>query len=399
MPSLNSTIDLDVKKFFRWWMRELGFLVPEKIKQLINEKQGYVIISPEDQQLVLTYLVIAKDGVDATGQLASGQAEPLAILERNASGRAQYKALLDKDERLAKANVILRLTGQEALQKVLALPAAAKGNLVQVVAFELDRYTPFKPEQVYFAVKPLEGENEPDQIRFMLVLTLRETLDALYDDIKAMGISLLFVDYEASPNDLEQPYDGYNLLPESLREKTANTPRLIYGGLITAVFLLLAAVLALPVWFEYQTVNALQEKINTIEKDAKQVKSLQLEIDAMISETGLLIAEKSEAPAVVDILNTLSALIKDDTWLSYLQYSNGHLQIQGESPAASALIGVLEDSEMFANAKFVSPVTQDNVSKQERFQITVDVKAVAPSSPEATASSPSDQPPSTEPGE
>jgi general secretion pathway protein L len=98
-------------------------------------------------------------------------------------------------------------------------------------------------------------------------------------------------------------------------------------------------------------------------------------------------------------LNTLSALIKDDTWLSYLQYSNGHLQIQGESPAASALIGVLEDSAMFASAKFVSPVTQDNVSKQERFQITVDVKAVEPSSPEATASSPSDQPPSSEPGE
>jgi len=375
MPSLNSAIDFDVKKFFRWWLRELDFLVPEKIRQRVFEQHGFIIVRPEGNQFSLTYVLNAAEGV-----YADSRGEPLAILERNASGIAQYKALLDKDERLAKADLILRLTAQEAIQKELALPTAAKENLSQVVAYELDRYTPFKAEQVYFAVKPLEGEHEPGQIRVMLVLTPRETLDVLYEDIKAMGMSPLFVDYEATPNDLEQRYGGYNLLPESLREKTANAPRLIYTALIAAVCILLGAVLVLPVWFEYQTVNALQEKIDAIEKDAKDVKALQQDIDAMIDETRLLIAEKNSAPAVVDMLNTLSVLIKDDTWLGYLQYSDGHLQIQGESPAASALIGVLEESELFANARFVSPVTRDTVSGQERFQITVDVTPVGATS-------------------
>lgn len=368
MPNLNSTINLDVNKFFRWWLRELGFLVPEKIRQLVNEKQGFIIVRPEGNQLALTYV-------------ANELAEPLAILERNASGIAQYKALLAKDERLAKANLILRLTAQQAIQKELVLPAAVKGNLFQVVTYELDRYTPFKAEQVYFSVKQLEAEHEPGQIRVMLVLTPREMLDALYEDVKAMGMSPLFVDYEAMPNDLEHRYEGYNLLRDTLREKTANTPRLIYSGLIAAVFLLLAAVLVSPVWFEYRSVNALQEKIDTLEKDAKDVKALQLEIDAMIDETRLLIAEKSAAPTVVDMLNSLSTIMKDDTWLSYAQYSDGNLQIQGESPAASALIGVLEDSELFANARFVSPVTQDKISKQERFQITVDVSPTIATAP------------------
>lgn len=381
MPNLNSTIDLDVKKFFRWWLRELDFLVPEKIRQLVNEKQGFIIVRPEGNRLVLTYMLNAKDDMYAVSRPGAGtadeQIEPLAILERNESGIAQYKALRAKDERLAKANFILRLTRQEAIQKELALPSAVKENLSQVVAYELDRYTPFKAEQVYFAVKSLEGENEPGQIRVMLVLTPRETLDALYEDVKAMGMSPLFADYEATPNDLEQRYDSYNLLPESLREKTANTPRLIYSALVAAALLLLGTVLALPVWFEYRTVNALQERINAIEKDAKGVNALQSQIDAMINETQLLIAEKNAAPAVVDMFNSLSALIKDDTWLAYVQYSDGHLQIQGESPAASELIGVLEDSELFANVRFVSPVTQDKISKQERFQITADVTPVA----------------------
>jgi general secretion pathway protein L len=361
MPSLNSTIDLDFQKFFRWWLRELDFLVPEKVRQLVSDKQGFIIVRPQNNnQLALTYVF-------------HGVVEPLAVLERNASGITQYKALQAKDERLTKANLILRLTQQEAIQKELTLPAAVKENLLQVVAYEIDRYTPFKAEQVYFAVKPLDGENEPGHIKVMLVLTPKETLDALYEDLKMMGMSPLFVDYEALPNDLEQRYDNYNLLPEALREKTANTARLAYTGLVAAVCILLGAVLVLPVFFEYWTVNTLQQKIDAIEKEAKGVKALQLEIDAMVDETRLLIAEKTAVPAVVDMLNTLSRLMKDDTWLSYLQYSDGHLQIQGESPSASALIGVLEDSEMFSNARFGSPVTQDKATKLERFQITVDV--------------------------
>ncbi len=383
MPNLNSTIDLDVKKFLRWWLRELDFLVPEKIRQLVNEKQGFIIERPEGNRLALTYVL-------------NEQEEPVATLDRNASGIEQYKALRAKDERLAKANLILRLTGKEAIQKELALPSAVKENLSQVVAYELDRYTPFKAEQVYFAVKPLEGEHEPGQIRVMLVLTPRETLDALYEDVKAMGMSPLFVDYEATPNDLQQRYDVYNLLPENLREKPAKAPRLVYTGLITAIFLLLGTVLVLPVWLEHRTVNVLQEKIDAIEKDAKGVKSLQLEIDGIINETRLLIAEKNAAPTIVDMLNTLSMLMKDNTWMSYLQYADGHLQIQGESPAASALLGVLEDSKLFANARFISPVTQDKISGQERFQVTVDVtpsveppSSATPASGKSTAHKPS----------
>jgi len=359
MLNLNSTIDLNFKQFFRWWKRELAFLVPEKIKQFVNDKQSFIIVSPKDRQLMLTYT-------------RDGQIEPLVTLDRGARD-LKFQGLYEKDERLAKANIILRLTGQDAIQKELSLPVAAKENLYQVIAYELDRYTPFKAEQVYFAVKLLAGMNEPGQIRVMLILTTRELLDGLYEDVKALGLSPLFADYEGSANNLDHLDDSYNLLPDRLRQKTANVPRLIYSALITLTCLLLVAVIAMPVWFEYQTVNALQLKADALEKDAKKVKALQSDVDAVIDETRHLIAEKSATPEVIVMLNTLSSLIKDDTWLSYAQYSDGHLQIQGESPAASTLIAVLEASELFVNARFASPVTQDSISKLERFQITVDV--------------------------
>jgi general secretion pathway protein L len=361
MLNLNSTIDMDFKTFLRWWRRELSFLVPEKIKRLINDKQGFIIVrAKSNNKLELSYYL-------------NQHTELLATLERNAAGIAQYKTLQENDERLEKATVILRLTGKEAVQKELVLPTAAKENLDQVVSYELDRYTPFKAEQVYFCVQPLTGSNEPGQIRVLLIVTPKEFLDGLYEDIKALGLSPLLADYEGAANDLDKRYDAYNLLPEKFRQKTAKMPRLIYTALIASAAVLLVAVLAMPVWFEYQTVEALQEKTQSIEKEAKKIKAVQLEIDAVIDETRKLIDEKNAAPTVLAMLNELSRLIKDDTWLAYLQYSDGHLQLQGESPTASTLISVLEASELFANTRFVSPVTQDITSKLERFQITVDV--------------------------
>ncbi len=359
MLNLNSTIDLNFKQFFRWWKRELVFLVPEKLKPFLNNEQGFIIIAPKGNQLVFTYRFLDIN-------------EHLVTVDR-ADRSFTLQNLYSKDERLIKAKIILRLSSQDAIQKELSLPIAAKENLHQVVSYELDRYTPFKAEQVYFAVKILAGENEPGHLRVMMILTTRELLDGFYDDVRAMGISLLFVDYQDSPNNLDGFDEAYNLLPEKFRQKTANLPRVLNGALIAMTSILLILVIAMPVWFESQTVDALQLKAEKLEKDAKKVKAMQSSIDAVIDETSQLIKEKSASPDVINILNTLSLLIKDDTSLNYAQYSEGHLQIQGESPAASALLAVLEESELFSNARFASPVTQDRISNLERFQITVDV--------------------------
>ncbi|MFZ2726559.1 MAG: PilN domain-containing protein [Methylococcaceae bacterium] len=359
MANLNSTIELDYKKFLRWWWRELSFFIPEKIKQLITNEVGLMIISPHKRQFLIHYQ-------------HNEQSELIATLERSDSNNNLFKNYCDKDPRLAKAKIVLRLNASQAVTKQLALPLAAKENLAQVVAYELDKYTPFKAEQVYFAVQLLASDTEAGLLKVLLILTTREVIDTVYDDLKALGIIAQFVDVEGTHNDIAYGDNPYNLLPERLREKTDKTPRLLVGGLISAMLLLSLGTLIMPVWFEYQTVQLLDTKIKSIEKEAKSIKAQQQEIDDMMDESRQLIAEKTAAPPVIKLLNELSLLIKDDTSLAYLQYSEGHLQIQGESPVASNLIKALEDSDLFSNTRFVSPVTQDTVSKLERFQITVD---------------------------
>jgi general secretion pathway protein L len=47
--------------------------------------------------------------------------------------------------------------------------------------------------------------------------------------------------------------------------------------------------------------------------------------------------------------------------------------MQGESPASSTLIGLLETSPLFRNVTYRSPVTQNRVTGAERFNLSAEV--------------------------
>ncbi len=357
--NLNKNVKIELRPFLRWWGRELAFLIPAKIRQFFHAPRGAIIIRPIDEQFEFSYEI-------------NGQQETLTTVARDISSAEIVKNLISVD-RFKNAIFILRLSHHDALNKTLNLPLAAQANVLQVVSYELDRYSPFKADQIYFATRLERIDTEAAQLIVQLMIVPRKSLETLYQDCKTLDISLDYVDVENCPNDLQKLHSAYNLLPPHLQPKIANTPRRIIAGLVALLVVLSVASLALPVWLEYQAVENLQIKIAKIDKEVKAVKTVQAEMDAMREENQALINEKIATPQVVAVLNEISRLMKDDSWLSYLQYSDGQLQLQGESPTASNLLTDLEASDYFAKANFASPVTQDKASGMERFQISAEI--------------------------
>jgi general secretion pathway protein L len=357
--NLNKNVNFEFKPFLRWWRRELAFLIPAKISQFFYTPQPAIIIKPIDNTIELSYEI-------------KGVQHNLATVTCEISQQETVKNLLS-DERFKNAIFILRLSNQETLNKTLNLPLAAQTNVSQVVSYEIDRYSPFKIDQIYFATHLENIDTEASQLSIKLMIVQRKLLEKRYKDCKMLGISPQFVEVEHYPNDLQNLHLAYNLLPLDLQPKIKNRSRWIIGSLMTALTFLSVTSLVLPVWLEYQEVENLQKQISSVEKEVKAVKSLQAEMDEIREENQALINEKIASPPVVAILNEISALLKDDSWLSYLQYSDGQLQLQGESPTASNLLADLEASDYFAKVSFASPVTQDKASGSERFQITAEI--------------------------
>lgn len=359
MQNLNLSTNLDIKTFLRWWKRELAFFIPKKMRDFFHQPQKMLVIEITETVLHFTYL-------------NDFQNQTLPDLPRQTASSDDFKNLLSSDKNLTDCAICLRLNTMQATSKLLTLPKAAKENINQVILYELDRFTPFKANQIYFTSAQLVSSDN-EQINAQILLTPRSLFDNLYSELKKLGITPEFVDVKGVENDFKQKDTIYNLLPPHLQLKKSKTPEIIKYALTFATISTLSAIMILPIWFESQTVTALEQKIALLEKEVKKVNAVQTEIDEIKEETQALISQKTKNPSVLSVFNALSALLKDDTWLAYLQFSEGKLQIQGESPNASSLLGVLENADFFEKASFVSPVTQDKANNLERFQIIADV--------------------------
>ncbi len=87
--------------------------------------------------------------------LSGSRAHPAG--RRPGGGRQAGRAAIDALPRwrmaargAAAAKVAVALPRSQVLRKTIVLPAAVEENLGQALAWDLDRHTPFKPEEVYF---------------------------------------------------------------------------------------------------------------------------------------------------------------------------------------------------------------------------------------------------------
>ena len=357
--NLDTTIDIDFKGFFQWWGKELAFLVPQNLRRKLKDHQGYVIFTPLPQGFEVKFF-------DEDDKL---------LTERriDSTEAASYEQLKQQYPMIEKAELVLRLPPEQALQKVIFLPTAVQENLQQVVGFELDRYTPFTADQVYFSLVVL-GDTGHGQLQVLLIVAPKTHLDEQLKFLQAfLGVQPHRVDYQLAASDFPQIRNRYNLLPDRYRQRGSKLSQSADWLLSVLLVLLALATLIWPVWMEGQAVESLKDRISQLEKQNRVVDAQQSEIDALHAETQKIIDIKQQSPALLAVLNELSQLLNDETWLTHMQFSGQHIQIQGQSPAASALIGVLERSEFFSDVSFASPLTQDKITGRERFQISMDI--------------------------
>ncbi|MDD4913409.1 MAG: PilN domain-containing protein [Methylococcales bacterium] len=358
--NLQTTIDFDLKGFFRWWGGELAFLIPKRIRQLLSVHTASVAFTATES------------GFDVCFRREAGLDQPVFSRHLSSADADAFQQLKNHYPDLENAEHILCLTDSQAIARLLYLPEATLENLQQVVGFELDRYTPFTAEQVYFSVTAL-GKTGQGQVQVLLVLSPKTLLDEQLAQLNAWGVQPARIEYQRLQHEFPQWSGQYNLLPDHYRPETNKLAQFVNWFLNSLMFALFMAVLVFPVLEEKQAVDALKSQIKAMEKDTRMVDEQQREIDALQEQTRRLIDIKAQTPEPLTVINELSHMLKDDTWLTNLQYTEKHIQIQGQSPTASALISLLEESPLFSKVSFVSPLTQDKTTGLERFQISMDV--------------------------
>ena len=167
---------------------------------------------------------------------------------------------------------------------------------------------------------------------------------------------------------------GFELAP-GLTEKRGEQRRIwLRVGFAVGAFALLLGLLNLPLYFKRQELAALEERLAAIRVEATKANAIKAEVEAILESSQALVARKTETPAAIAILDEITRLLPDDTWVIKFSWRGEDLLLSGYSHKPSALIALLDQSELLQDVHFSSPVTLDQRIGMERFNLAAVVR-------------------------
>lgn len=348
--------------FVRWWIEELAGLIPARLRLSSHYSEQLVLLFENE---VGTFLL--EDGRNATtlGTITlDGQPDRTAQLHDILRRHRILRALTH-----GKIGICLRMPASRALRTTLDLPAASESNLREVVGYELDRHTPFRPDQVKYACRVAERDALARRLKIDLAVVPLTIIDDMLQTSARLGLEPDRIEVAAAMPGAPPSED---LLAHDVKSTTSGTSKLTYG-LAAAAVALIAAAVVIPLHAMQQRAEALEAEFDTVKKKAAMLGKLQKEIDSLREEEAFLGERKRRTPTASRLLFDMTRVLPDETWLTEFQISGSEVQIIGFTVSASALIGLLEQSHTFRDTTFRSPVTRDLRAERERFHIAAHV--------------------------
>ena len=363
-------------RFWHWWSGELIALVPQWLRQSGTTVAHGLLIEVTPQTIVLYRWL--QGNLTEQGRI---DRQP----DNHDSPEIAFQALFSK---LRKHNeqIALWLTETQYLVKQIELPLAAAKNLRQVLSFEMDRHTPFNAEQVYFDFRVLNVNNLKDQLTVKLVAVPRPQLDNSLDLLERWGAPA----NTAFAANTVQIDDAINLIPAERTTNQPAKPRGTHLGLLLLTLVLAATAVIIPLWQKHQAVVALQPIVDRAKQQTKATDALRHEQEKLAAEYNFLLNKKQATLPLIVLLDELSRLLPNDTWVQQFNLKGQELQIQGETGSSSKLIALIENTMILHDANFRSPLTKGSLPNSEHYHLVAKIKTmpaaetITPGAPKTT---------------
>ena len=254
----------------------------------------------------------------------------------------------------------------------LELPRRAFEFLGGIVRAQIDRLTPWPADEAAFGwSEPTELAN--DRIVVTVAATARSSIAPLIEGVGSLGAGSIAISTRAPG---EHAAAGAIIVYERQDRAAAELRRLRRA---LAVVLLLAIAAAGAAFAADEIVGgSLQARQDEVaHKIAVAQTAMRARFDAgRDSAVAGLERRKQQTPSSVIVLEALSRIFPDDTYVTELRIVGGKMQVVGITRDAPALIRLIAQSSYFTQASFFAPTTRSPSQPGENFHIEAQILPV-----------------------
>jgi len=325
--------------------------VPDRLEILVEEEG--LVLNRQDQKGAMQFAQI-RYGTDAHAGLSREAAELGNGSRRDAT---------------------LRISESLVLTPTLSLPWSSKRTLKAALSFELERLTPIEPKDVYFDFLVLGREPETNRANLRLRMVRRSVIDNALKLCHGASLKIARIVFEGETKEADIqsfPVDR----PAWLRAQWRRFGEFFLAGLVA----LLLIAIAIAGYERGAAANdALAASVDEAMVRAAAVERMEHRMETANRAISRLVALR-QGPLLVGDLAALSRILPDGTWLSELHLEDGKFRLDGYSKNASALIAVIDRSDVFTNAQFSAPLVRNPNDGTDRFELTFERAGARPRS-------------------
>lgn len=327
-----------LNEVFSWWLRQMMALVPERWRQRDAGPANAVVLA-WNEAAGTAELFYRRDHKEASlGRFALDEA-----------GLRVARSLLGN--RRAPATV-LRLPPGMLLERQATLPLAAEQGLDRVMRYEMDRFTPFAAEEVFFAATVLRRDQTQGRLTLGIALVPRVRLAAVLEAMVKLQLApglLEAANCGAEPRRI--PLAGVDLGRERWRRRGFAA-----AGAVCAV--LAVATVILPFWLQAAASGDIEARIASLKPRVAEAEALRRRMAASAEGSDVISSEHARVGDALHAIATLTDILADDTHLTALTMQKRQVTLEGQSAAAAKLLTALSADPALRSVAFAAPVTR-----------------------------------------
>ncbi|MET0682583.1 MAG: hypothetical protein ABWZ29_04490 [Casimicrobiaceae bacterium] len=390
---------IGLTSFWRWWAGELAPLVPRRLLNAIGRirmrpvlewgESDAVLWVPEVADGRLTYKEAALISLSGEQDAAAGRAAIDALLAYAGAGGTNPP------------QIVVALPPNQILRKTISLPAAVEDNLAQVLAYDLDRHTPFKPDEMCFDARIVGRDIARKELRVDWAAALKSVVEQARRRAESWGAAVVAVTPDL-PSGGPPEGRALNLSPEGERPEALSRRWQIWAPIALIVAGLIFAT-ALPLWQKRGYAIALMQLANQGRAQADASSALREQLDRLTGDYNFALSKKYAFPSALQSVEDVTKLLPDDTWLTQFEMkssvkgkeSKREIMVRGESANAGRLVSLFEESKLFGETAPRSPTTKIQPGPGEIFDLGAQLKPLPPPPVQLAAASGSESVPPT----
>lgn len=354
----------NLRGFLAWWRAGLAAWLPANLRAAMAADHDRLLLQPQGDGVQLR-----RQHGDALFDCAHLPLPPGAPADRDPLAAVLRAAAADLPRWLL-------LPASQGLRRPLTLPAAARERLREVLAFEIERQTPFAAADVLYDGRVLQ-QRQDGQLQVELVVLPRRRFEALAAQLGPLAERLAGLDLA----DAEGRTLGVNLLPDERIHRQGD--RWLWWklalGLGAMAMLLLG--LARIVDNRQAAAERLAAQVSQRSAQAREVSVRRQQLVEAVEGGAYLQARRNGRAPTVEVMDALASRIPDGAYLEKLAIEGEQMTLIGLSNEAAALVGRLEGAPQWDAPALAGALQQDPRTRMDRFTMVAKLRGAATEAP------------------